>query len=342
MNRTMHLRETFPRNIADNIGYGNIEFVLLNYNSSDDLHEWVQTAMAKYLEQGILKYYHTREPQFFQMSHAKNMVFRLAAGDILCGIDADNFTGPGFAEYVNERFVNNRQIYLQPPAIGDAKKYWDVQGRVAVHRDDFHAVHGYDEAVQEYGFEDQDFKKRLQLLGCSKHIIKAETYLQAIPHEDRMRIKGGMALWKLQKLFYCQAPVPEIIYLQDNNMYEKVTVDHHLLCNDATTFLKTPIKKIYAGNFLYKEDKYHLYKKNNENYLTLSPIGDGSLLSQDERVFQPIYPGELGENFLFQRAMYLSKKIYLSNRNQPKIINSNGYGKGTVQEYVTKKTHLLA
>lgn len=341
MNRTMHLKETLPRNIADNSSYGNIEFVLLNYNSSDDLHEWVLTAMAPYLQQGVLKYYHTREPLFFQMSHAKNMAFRLATGDILCGVDADNYTGPGFADYISERFVSNRQIYVQPPTIGQDKKRWDVQGRVCVHQEDFHAVRGYDEAVQEYGFEDKDFKRRLELHGCTKHIIRDETFLHAIKHEDGMRIKGGLASWKLKQLFYCQEPVPEIILLQDNNTYEKVTVDHTLLSYESSTMLKTPIRKIYAGNFIYKERKYHLYKKNNESYLTLSVLGDGSLMSQDERVFQPIYPGELGENFLFQRAMYLSKKIYLSNRNQIKLINGEGYGRGTVHEYFTGKTHLL-
>ena len=40
------------------------------------------------------------------MAHAKNMAHRLGiieGADILCNLDADNFTGPGFASYIAEQ-----------------------------------------------------------------------------------------------------------------------------------------------------------------------------------------------------------------------------------------------
>ena len=45
MNRLHHIRQTLPKNIADNSDYENVEFILLDYNSSDGLEEWVKETM---------------------------------------------------------------------------------------------------------------------------------------------------------------------------------------------------------------------------------------------------------------------------------------------------------
>src|ERR1700748_3109986 len=90
MNRLMHLSETLPRNIRENMDYPNVEFVVLNYNSRDDMDNWIKYNMMDYIRSGILKYYKTTEPAYFDRSHSKNMALRLATGDILCMVDADN------------------------------------------------------------------------------------------------------------------------------------------------------------------------------------------------------------------------------------------------------------
>ncbi len=330
MNRTEHLKITLPQNIADNLDYGNIEFVLLNYNSTDDMHEWVFSTLGEYLEKGILKYYHTVSPEYFQMSHSKNMAFRLAHGDILCGIDADNFTGKGFAFYVNEQFTHNRNIFMMPPPIGPEKKRWDVQGRICVYKDDFYTLRGFDERVKEYGYEDKDFKQRLLALGREKSVIRNDVFLQAIRHDDKMRISGGLAEKKLKQLFICDGDLPEIIYLQENNNFEKVQVDPALLTYDGKELLKTPIRKIYCGSYEKSGDQYILYKKNNEKWLSLSILKNGHLRTQDEREFAPIPRGLLSENFLLQRAIYLGKKIYESNKTHGNPVNPEGFGQGFV------------
>lgn len=37
MNRTLHLKETLIKNIRDNSAYPNLEYVLLNYGSKDEM-----------------------------------------------------------------------------------------------------------------------------------------------------------------------------------------------------------------------------------------------------------------------------------------------------------------
>src|SRR6187402_102950 len=90
MNRIEHLKQTLPKNIEDNIAYGNLEFLLLDYNSKDGLEEWVESEMKEYIDKGILHYYKTTEPEYFHRSHSRNMIIKKATGDIVCNIDADN------------------------------------------------------------------------------------------------------------------------------------------------------------------------------------------------------------------------------------------------------------
>jgi hypothetical protein len=41
MDRLSHLKKLYAKNIENNRDYPNVEFVLLDYNSSDELEEWV-------------------------------------------------------------------------------------------------------------------------------------------------------------------------------------------------------------------------------------------------------------------------------------------------------------
>lgn len=47
MNRLEHLQATLERNIPDNLPEGQVEFVLLDYYSTDGLHEWVRQHMGE-------------------------------------------------------------------------------------------------------------------------------------------------------------------------------------------------------------------------------------------------------------------------------------------------------
>lgn len=98
MNRLEHLQATLERNILDNLPEGQVEFVLLDYHSTDGLPEWVRQHMGGYISRGVLNYYRTEEPQHYLRSHSRNMAFRLAQGDILCNLDADNFSGGGICK----------------------------------------------------------------------------------------------------------------------------------------------------------------------------------------------------------------------------------------------------
>jgi len=169
MNRTDDLKQTYIKNIEENIKYPHVDFVLLNYNSKDDMDEWVKKNLMEYIEKGIVNYYHTTEPEFYSMTHSRNVVFKLGKGDIVNNVDADHYTctthgSPAkyrqpepeicFAEYIN--ILANHQ----PKQAVFLKSKQKNRGRLGFFKKDFLWLGGYDEGLHGYGHDDCDLLNR--------------------------------------------------------------------------------------------------------------------------------------------------------------------------------------
>jgi hypothetical protein len=169
MNRTSDLKKTYITNIEANLRYPHVDFVLLNYNSLDDMDEWVKENLMGYIEQGVLNYYHTTEPQFYSMTHSRNIAFKLGQGDIVNNVDADHFTSAAhghpvkyqesavetcFAEYINvlANHQHKKAVFL--------KSKQKNRGRLGFYKEDFLWLGGYDEGLHGYGFDDCDLLNR--------------------------------------------------------------------------------------------------------------------------------------------------------------------------------------
>jgi len=182
MNRLHHLKTTLMQNFLNNVNYPAVELLLLNYNSGDDLEEWAYANFGDYMDTGIFNYYKTLEPQVFSHSHSKNLAFRLADGDIVCNINADNYIGPGFASYINEAFHANDNVFLAPDH--QANINGGASGIVCVKKSDFYKVGGFDERMKVYGWEDVDFTNRLQHAGLEKKLISDGSLIGAFSHSE--------------------------------------------------------------------------------------------------------------------------------------------------------------
>jgi len=194
--RRAHLEETLPRNLQDN---PNARFVLVDYGSEDGLADYVVERHRGDIESGQLGYYRTEAP-YFRMAHAKNMAHRIAiceGGDILVNLDADNFTGPGFASYLVDKFqeadaegeaifMRARESHTGPGPGAEERMPWGCGGRIAVTRQAFLQAGGYDEAFVHWSPDDKDFCQRLQRLGWSRWGIRRE-FLRSVPHGDEVR-----------------------------------------------------------------------------------------------------------------------------------------------------------
>jgi hypothetical protein len=154
MNRTYDLKQTYIKNIEDNIDYPNIEFVLLNYNSEDDMEEWIKANFIKYIDIGILNYYKTTEPKYYEMGHSRNIAFKLANGNIVNNVDADNFINKDFAKTIN------LLAQIQPEKAVFCKGKRQMHGRLGLYKNEFINLGGYDEDLIGYGFDDHSLLYR--------------------------------------------------------------------------------------------------------------------------------------------------------------------------------------
>lgn len=194
MDRLHHLSQTLPCNLEDNRHYPDLEVVLLDYNSSDGLEAWARTHLADHIQAGRLSYFKTEQPDYFHRSHARNLAIRLASGEIVCTVDADNFTGRDFAHYVNERFQRYDDIYLRADFDGSHAGKTDAFGRIGMRRRDFLRIEGYDEYLADYGFEDFDLCNRLEKAGLRPAVIEDDRFLHYIVHGNRDRMSRGPLL----------------------------------------------------------------------------------------------------------------------------------------------------
>jgi glycosyltransferase involved in cell wall biosynthesis len=197
MNRLYHLQETLVKNIEDNLEYENIEFVLLDYNSKDAIKSWVTNDMKKYVDMGILKFYTTSEPETFHRSHSRNVVMKLATGDIVCNLDADNYLGKDFAFFINYQFSFSGNMFLTS-AFADGST-----GRVCMKLDDFLSVRGYDERMSGWGFEDDDLYNRLSTSGLENKKFRNPEFVEFIWHDVAESFENDLNVTGVTEMYIC-------------------------------------------------------------------------------------------------------------------------------------------
>jgi hypothetical protein len=254
MNRLEHIQRTLLENIKNTIGYTNLEIVLLNYNSNDELGTYVNRYCKDYLEKGIFKYFETKTPKFFHRTHSRNLAFKLASGDVLCNIDADNFVSENFANYVNHEFKNHSNIFLSSLGMGLGS---DFLGRICIRKEDFFEVGGYDERFINYGFEDIDLVNRLENYGLTcRSYDKDKIGFVAVTHDDENRIRNEAISLNLDFILinYLTHSSTEIICLLVDGTYRKnIYVDnkYHSFPQPLNELEKSQLK--YGFSFLETE-----------------------------------------------------------------------------------------
>ncbi len=189
--RSQHIKLTLPKNLEDNKDYPDAKFLILNYNSPDDLMDYLYLNHLDDVISGRLVVYSTHEPEKFKMAHAKNMAHHLGileGADVLVNLDADNLTNPGFASYIAAQFQQNgMNSFLWAKMIPGVLPR-GISGRIVVPKDAFLKVGGYDERFEIYSRDDKDFNERLRRLGVSAFEIDTQ-YLNGVRHNDKLRYK---------------------------------------------------------------------------------------------------------------------------------------------------------
>lgn len=153
------LRQTLPRNLATIAGH-DAEICVTDLGSIDGTRRWLGTLAARNAQ---LRWFAHRMDRL-HFARAYNLAFSFGRGAIVCCLDADNIIGPRWLDFCAETIRDNPRAFIHG-FLGD----WldGTAGRMAMHRDLFAALGGYDESLGPCGFQDLDLRNRAQALGAT-------------------------------------------------------------------------------------------------------------------------------------------------------------------------------
>jgi len=340
MNRLYYLSQTLPVNIKENQGYPNLEFVVLNYNSRDDMDDWMRTHMGQHIESGLVKYYRTDEPEFFNLAHSKNMATKLATGDIICNIDADNYAGPGYVNWVQERFSTKGPGIEITTIRRDAIPYRDQGGKLCFYKDLFIKVNGYDESLIGYGMDDVDLSNRLENAGAKRVFIEEEKYLRFIPHSDQERIANYRYPNNLKSIYVCISYTTrkrqKALYLFVDDTAEELDFrfNESVQSDLVRTFVGWTIAEGGHRKASFRQTESRLTLTFSDNSFAAYEVEDGLLYSRNtgpESIWKELKQGD--HMYLMVLMGYnecLNRRTFSDNERSNGSINKKGWGQGNV------------
>lgn len=310
MNRLHHLQETLPMNLHDCESDDRVEFVILDYNSTDGLESWMNNNFRFFSPKVV--YYKTTEPLYYNRSHSRNMAFRLASGDIVCNLDADNYVGKGFVKYIEQVFKQNQSVFVVPKD----ENLGDTFGKICMTKEDFLQIRGYDEAIKGYGFEDNDIKNRLLNLGRKEVGFEQTAFLKAITHPEEDRIKNEFIYKHLKMLF-----VEKISYQKSKLIfvYKDLSYESAIVVDSFFTFFDNQETFVKPTEVL---NRYFILDKTTEKgTFDDELVKSATKIENKETIISVI-------NFYSQLT---NKLQFMDNFHNKRIaVNDAGFGKGSV------------
>ena len=123
----------------------------------------------------------------FNLARARNLGAAAATGEWLAFIDADILLVPDFADRI-AKLREPGQFHHFKITTRDTVS---AHGSCLVRQADFAAIEGYDEVVDGYGAEDQDFYFRLTLAGVKEEALDFSLIAKIIRHDNATRVEFG-------------------------------------------------------------------------------------------------------------------------------------------------------
>jgi glycosyltransferase involved in cell wall biosynthesis len=179
-NRLWQLKDTLPHNL-DSISDEH-DIVLVDYGSTDGLSDWIWNNFSEFIENKRLVFFEVKNEVIWNVSRAKNLAHRLASGDYLFNLDADNFLTPSDIKIINECRMQSLNTWQFSGIFPDGS-----YGRIGVPKKIFDEVGGYDETLLPMGSQDFDLLRRIESI---QKIIKiTPPAISAIQNNSNDKVK---------------------------------------------------------------------------------------------------------------------------------------------------------
>jgi hypothetical protein len=157
MNRTHDLKQAMPYLIEAANASPPVEIAVLDYNSQDELAEYVESIKQMARLQGGNKLtcnkYTGRD--YYHLAHAYNLAVLATSGEYVAVMGADAI--------LSESYVVEARKLIADGCVWMRGRHY--KGIFVCARDEFIQAGGYDERFEFYGGEDKDLEMRLQRRG---------------------------------------------------------------------------------------------------------------------------------------------------------------------------------
>lgn len=153
-NRTHNLTEIMPPLLEATKFSPPIEIMILDYNSEDDLADYVKKLKNKNLGKGnFVSYAKYTGRETYHMAHAYNLTVRCAVGKVVIILGTDILVSRDYLRFIREAFENEGVVWACPSRL---------KGIIACTKQEFNDTGGYDERFEFYGPEDREIDLRLR------------------------------------------------------------------------------------------------------------------------------------------------------------------------------------
>jgi len=335
MNRLNHLQQTLEKNIRDNYLKDEVEFVLLDYNSQDGLSEWINSQMKKYVDEGILVYYHTTEPSFYFRPHCRNMAFRLANTPLICNLDADNFLGKGFAQFMLQEFSKQDNIFYT-----NNYSCHDTFGRSCFKKEDFLSVRGYNEALKGYGYADIDFFNRLRKAGLSQLFFHNPEFYHYIKHSKAARTVDELLTKNTDRMYisYINPSTSGILLLNKDYTTERYAMVDNIHLNPLVEYSNVIEQFTDERNrIVLREDRITGIWSEDNDTISILENNVGHVLPREANpidfmglTYYKVEDDELKTEIIILLSSAFNYHEACKQMNCQSEVNPDGFGKGIV------------
>lgn len=155
MNRTYDLKKTLPLVIQAANQSPPVEIVVLNYNSQDDLDDYMDYMLDDWHDGDChsLTYKKYTGRDHYHMAHARNLSVLASKGEFVIISSADVILSDGYFDIVRKTLEEDNYAWL--------RHHDRFVGVLGCMRGEFISSGGFDERFEFYGKEDRDIILRL-------------------------------------------------------------------------------------------------------------------------------------------------------------------------------------
>ena len=207
-NRTYDLKLTLPYLMATANASPPVEILILDYNSQDDLAEYIESVTPP--DGGRLSYVKYTGRSHYHMAHARNLSVKASVGEYIVILSADIYPAKEFIQVAREMIADG-YVWMH------GKRY---TGAIICQRQEFMDAGGYDERFEFYGPEDADLNARLVRRGGKLGLLPSLLKVIRTPNEEK--VKNYRLVLSKREMIDRMKPI-----------YEENTKNHMLVANQG-------------------------------------------------------------------------------------------------------------